>query len=105
MPFCDVTADNSAFQSVQRVGLCGILKGELISHGWENEMRFHPDEFLADEDIKIAKNRLAKFEDKFSDDQKLDNLLSSELAKKMTRKEFAVFIDQEFDPFNRLPVD
>ena len=38
-------------------------------------------------------------------DQKLDNFFSSDLTKKMTRKELAVFIDQEFDPFNRLPVD
>lgn len=105
MPFCDLTADDPTFQSVQRVGLCCILKGELISHGWENEMRFHPDDFVTDEDINIAKNRVAKFESEFSIDQKLDNLLSSNLAKKMTRKEFAIFIDQEFDPFNRLPVD
>lgn len=46
MPFGDVPVTNPGFQAIQRVGLCGWLKGELISQSWENKMLFHPERKL-----------------------------------------------------------
>ncbi len=54
MPFSDISTDDSAFQAVQRVGLFGLLRGELIAHAWENRMRFHPDDELTREDAIAA---------------------------------------------------
>lgn len=102
MPFLDITPDDPAFQSVQRVGLCGIIKGEPISKGWANEMRFHPDSLVTDEAAKICRKLLVEREiEKLSMHQKLEEQFSSSLIKKMTRKEFAVIIDHTFDPFHR----
>lgn len=47
LPFCDVAPSEPEFQSVQRIGLCGVLKGELISKDWANEMRFQPEQTIS----------------------------------------------------------
>jgi hypothetical protein len=68
MPFLDNTPADWAFQSVQRIGLCGVLKGEPISRDWANEMRFHPDQGLTFEEaheaihIAIGERTLPKME-------------------------------------------
>jgi len=58
MPFLDISPSDWAFQSVQRIGLCGIIKGEPIPKSWANEMRFHPEKEVsvteALEALKIA---------------------------------------------------
>lgn len=46
MPFLDVKADDPAWESVQRVGLAGIIKGEGKSEGWANKTFFYPDSLL-----------------------------------------------------------
>ncbi|MBN2092753.1 FAD-dependent oxidoreductase [candidate division KSB1 bacterium] len=73
MPFCDVSSDDPAFKPVQRIGLCGVLKGELIPEPWENKMKFHPDRFLTmpeakdalqiifDENIEVTENTLVSY--------------------------------------------
>ncbi|MFZ5515595.1 MAG: FAD-dependent oxidoreductase [Candidatus Zhuqueibacterota bacterium] len=56
MPFCDVPPDAPEFQSVQRIGLCGILQGQLISKDWANEMRFHPETPMTGQEVWSALN-------------------------------------------------
>jgi len=56
MPFCDVAPDALEFQSVQRIGLCGILQGQLISKDWANEMRFHPEKTMTGPELWAALN-------------------------------------------------
>lgn len=54
MPFCDVTPTDPDFQQIQRIGLTGALRGELIPKDWANEMRFHPDAKLTLEAAQVA---------------------------------------------------
>ncbi|MBN2364938.1 MAG: FAD-dependent oxidoreductase [Calditrichaeota bacterium] len=42
MPFRDVSPGDWFFQAVQKVAVCGLLKGRGIPKGWANEMRFYP---------------------------------------------------------------
>jgi len=43
MPVTDMKGYDPAFQSVQRMSLCGLIKGEGISRDWANEFHIHPD--------------------------------------------------------------
>ena len=156
MPFGDITPTDWAFQAVQRTGLSGLFKGELISKGWANEMRFHPDSGLnGKETIEMVKKVTGGSEWQFSGDLSSGKLVTrikgmhllwqligapepaslqayfrdvseSHLAfkamqffherdwlknfiqennlqpeKVMTRKEWAVLVDQLFKPFER----
>ena len=46
MPYSDVSPDDKAFKSIQRIGASGILRGEGKNIGWENHTLFHPDSVL-----------------------------------------------------------
>jgi len=43
MPYLDVQRDNPYWESVQRIGATGIIKGIPESFDWENRMWFKPD--------------------------------------------------------------
>lgn len=58
MPFVDISPNDGAFQAVQRIGLSGVLKGDLIPNTWENQMKFYPDNGLTIEDVVEAFNVL-----------------------------------------------
>lgn len=58
MPYMDVQPENYAFESVQRVGLSGIMKGEGIPVAWANETRFYPDSVLTIENFIEIMDRL-----------------------------------------------
>jgi len=59
MPFCDVFPADSAFLSIQRIGLTGALRGELIPKDWANEMRFQPDREVTRDEAVAALEILA----------------------------------------------
>ena len=46
MPYNDVTATSTYFQSVQRMGATGILRGKPEPYKWENRTWFYPDSFV-----------------------------------------------------------
>jgi hypothetical protein len=46
MPYADIKPDDSFWQSVQRVGATGILKGFGKSEGWANKTFFYPDSVI-----------------------------------------------------------
>ena len=46
MPYVDVTPDSTYFQSGQRIGAAGILKGKPEPYKWENRTWFYPDSFV-----------------------------------------------------------
>ena len=54
MPFADITPQDPAFQAVQRTGVSGLLKGELLPRPWENQMLFHPDKPLTKQNAMTA---------------------------------------------------
>ncbi len=43
MPFLDVTSESADFQSIQRVGCTGIMKGYGIAYKWANQTWFYPE--------------------------------------------------------------
>lgn len=62
MPYSDVSPDDKAFKSIQRIGATGILRGEGINIGWENHTLFHPDSVLTYEAIFVG---LKQFDHEF----------------------------------------
>lgn len=52
MPYSDITPRDPAFNSIQRIGATGILKGEGKNIGWENHTLFHPDSIVTHKSLK-----------------------------------------------------
>ncbi|MFA4838605.1 MAG: FAD-dependent oxidoreductase [Candidatus Neomarinimicrobiota bacterium] len=124
MPFSDVKSDDPAFQAIQRIGATGILKGESIHHDWVNELRFNPDDKVTEKEFIdaislatdfppksipnmspedfITKSQFAVFTKKMN--WRLPELYSPPSQKWLTRRDFAVWLDAQFDPFNTIPV-
>jgi hypothetical protein len=57
MPFSDVKINDPAWESIQRVGLTGILKGQGKAEGWSNKMFFFPDSLVGDSEISFGISR------------------------------------------------
>ncbi|MBL4561336.1 MAG: FAD-dependent oxidoreductase [Labilibaculum sp.] len=51
MPYSDVEKGSVAFQSLQRIGATGILKGEGKNIGWENHTYIYPDSLMTRTDL------------------------------------------------------
>ncbi|MCR9131608.1 MAG: FAD-dependent oxidoreductase [bacterium] len=58
MPYMDVQPDHPAFESVQRVGLAGVMRGEGIPYLWANETRIYPDSVVQRENLNDILQRL-----------------------------------------------
>ncbi|MEO7394967.1 MAG: FAD-dependent oxidoreductase, partial [Chitinophagaceae bacterium] len=58
IPFVDVKPNDPAWESIQKVGVTGILKGVGKSEGWANKMFFYPDSTI---DEKIFKKDFKEF--------------------------------------------
>jgi len=43
MPFIDVKPDHPQFESIQKIGATGLLKGTGIPYQWANQTWFYPD--------------------------------------------------------------
>ncbi len=43
MPYIDVPFGHNHFESIQRIGVTGILKGKGIAYKWANQTWFYPD--------------------------------------------------------------
>jgi hypothetical protein len=46
MPFADVPKEDADWESIQRVGLTGILRGRGKPQGWSNKTYFYPDSLI-----------------------------------------------------------
>jgi hypothetical protein len=51
VPFSDVKPTDPHWEAIQKVGLCGILKGTGKPEGWANKMFFYPDSFLKKKEL------------------------------------------------------
>ncbi len=60
LPFCDVPPQDRYFQSIQKIALCGIMKGQGISNNWVNETRFLPQNRVNKNDVRIILTKLAE---------------------------------------------
>ena len=54
MPYLDLPKDHPHFQSVQRIGAVGMLRGEGRNVGWSNQTWFRAGDPLLSEDIHIS---------------------------------------------------
>lgn len=52
MPFIDVSSEDPAFLSVQRIGASGILKGHGIPYKWANQTFFYPGRIVSEYELK-----------------------------------------------------
>lgn len=52
MPFMDVSFEDPAFLSVQRIGATGILKGYGIPYKWANQTFFYPGRIVSEYELK-----------------------------------------------------
>lgn len=56
MPFLDLKPGDPYFQSVQRIGLSGVMRGEGIVINWSNETWFYPENSVAASELQNALN-------------------------------------------------
>jgi len=52
IPFIDVEKEDSAFKSIQRIGVTGILKGYGVPYKWANQTWFYPDQLVSEYELK-----------------------------------------------------
>ena len=51
MPFVDVSNVDPHFQSIQRIGAAGVLKGEGVPYLWANQTWFYPDRMVSEYEL------------------------------------------------------
>lgn len=129
LPYLDVEKSDSLFQTYQRIGATGILKGEGKNVGWSNETWFRHNDPLLVSEIEGLKEvysfctlppkntplNLGEAISILTDIAKNENLKSkvdiTNLTQRkdsdsiITRGEFAVLVDKLLDPFNNKEVD
>ncbi|MFK7933903.1 MAG: FAD-dependent oxidoreductase [Saprospiraceae bacterium] len=71
MPFIDVEPSDPHFESIQRIGATGILRGKGIPYQWANQTWFYPDTFLLTKDVLTD---LKAFDSKFDFEVKTEPL-------------------------------
>ena len=52
MPYIDATPDSLHFQSIQRIGATGILRGKGIPNKWANQTWFYPNDYVNINELK-----------------------------------------------------
>jgi hypothetical protein len=52
VPYIDATPDSLHFQSIQRIGATGILRGEGIPYKWANQTWFYPNDYVNANELK-----------------------------------------------------
>lgn len=51
MPYIDAGIHHPQFNSIQRIGATGILRGKGIPYKWANQTRFYPDSTLTEQEL------------------------------------------------------
>lgn len=123
LPFLDLPATHPHFKALQRIGVTGIIEGEGMTVGWENQTWFKTGEPISLAELSRGLNRYdAKFE--VSNEQRYTTLADLErwfgeindaiwnawgledynANRALTREECAVVIDALLRPFYNYPV-
>jgi hypothetical protein len=131
MPYIDVTADHPQFESIQRVGATGILKGSGVPYKWANQTWFYLEDNISEYDLikglrsyyfdqlqsvtasgeKVSTGFLVEVVAKIKD-QKMETIIKSltgnstdfDPDKILNRAEIAHMIDKLLNPF-AIPID
>lgn len=125
MPYIDVTPRHPHFQSIQRIGATGILRGTGIPFKWANQTWFYPDSLVDTKNFIADMNSVYKLEFMFNEKHlrisdavhtlSLLNYKIPEIDKKwkswglnnfnsnrfITRAELAVLLDKSLNPFSK----
>ena len=108
MPYYDVKPSDPFFQSVQKIGATGILKGMGQPYQWANRTWFYPDSSVKGE--QLAKDLLpfGKLDPSLRgaitighQKWKIWGLSNFDKGRNITRAEMAVLLDKTIDPFRR----
>jgi len=133
MPYIDAIPGTKHFESMQRIGATGILKGKGIPHNWANQTWFYPNGSV---DVDTLIQNLKPFGlFPFPKEKKLTiegtigllqsiamqhhliwkevsiekwrewGLANFEKKRLITREEFSVILDKTIDPFTTWPID
>ncbi len=133
MPYRDAGITHPQFQSIQRIGATGILKGKGIPYQWANQTWFYPDSLVnasafakdfepfaklnipANEFLSIANvleiikqtnsSVYEKYKDQFAAMWLQWGLKEFSNARNITRAELAVLLDKTINPFHAKDVD
>ncbi|MBN2279339.1 MAG: FAD-dependent oxidoreductase [Candidatus Marinimicrobia bacterium] len=117
-PVYDINKDSEYFSAVQRVCVAGMMKLDGIPHQWANRSFFYPEKVVTLEDVEfLIRSFLGKMVinlGNFDKDDVLDLNQIHELLKMngiqdfqtieenkntLTRKQFAVILDEALKPF------
>jgi len=129
MPYLDVDKYDPAFESIQRIGATGILRGKGMPFKWANQTWFYPDSTVSRKTFQSGIRswqpnfRLWNEDDEESVSQtdltktilelgRLNNIILSGMTKPdgnsdhaVSRKEISMAIDKYIDAFNIKKVD
>lgn len=117
LPFAELKPGDPGFEAVQRMGVCGLLRGEGSAEGWRGTTKVHPEAPVTGADIALLYEYYGK-ELPYSGDAALVGAqiagalaslgapvpASAAVAQTMTRLEYAGLVDSCLHPFD-IPVD
>lgn len=118
LPYVDIAPGDDAFVPMQRIGACGILRGEGRSEGWSNITRIYPDSIMTLADMAPLFEYYSAGMPDAGHEVLTCRTLSEALASlgvswksdaahadmPLTRKQYACIVDSTLNPF-ALPVD
>ena len=131
LPFLDVKPEHPHFESIQRIGATGILKGEGKNYKWSNQTWFYPDSVMTNGEVinalkvvypnlNMQANQQVMSEKLVADDaleiltkiqpipaEYLQSILKdySDRNQLITRAILSDLIDKIIDPFHKKQVD
>ena len=131
LPFLDVKPEHPNFESIQRIGATGILKGEGKNYKWSNQTWFYPDSVMTNGEVinalkvvypnlNMQANQQVMSEKLVADDafeiltkiqpipaEYLQSILKdySDRNQLITRAILSDLIDRIIDPFHKKQVD
>jgi hypothetical protein len=89
LPFIDISPDDAYFKSIQKMGVCGLLKGHGVPYKWANQMWIYPDSLLTVDVFEEALNEIQPDFELVSDREEKPFITMSALIEQL-----AVFAEQ-----------
>lgn len=125
LPYVDIDRDSPSFIPLQRIGLCGILRGRGDRVGWTNITRIRPDDSLTRSELGdlydfygfdsgakgFEDSEYASWNDVVNAIESLGASIpdvvirSREMDSTIDRLSYAMLVDSLLDPFHNFDVD
>lgn len=117
LPFVDSAPGDAGFDALQRIGVCGILRGDGRSEGWANATYIYPDSVMTEAELAPLYEYLGADAPVLSSSPLTYAALSAAVSSLgggvpqgrrptdiVTRRDFAIITDTTLRPFD-IPVD